>query len=106
MNTQVFNQLLQSQDVWILFLISVFIGVCMIEELLYEHTHPLCLVCIVDGLLFQKFYDPLFFLVEEYLYIPLCLIGEEIYDFTSDFMVYILRILRLNDHLLYQHRVF
>uniref|UniRef100_A0A7I4FVW3 Uncharacterized protein n=1 Tax=Physcomitrium patens TaxID=3218 RepID=A0A7I4FVW3_PHYPA len=75
-------------------------------QLLYEHTHPLCLVCIVDGLLFQKFYDPLFFLVEEYLYIPLCLIGEEIYDFTSDFMVYILRILRLNDHLLYQHRVF
>lgn len=97
MNTQVFNRLLESQDVWILFLISVLIVVCMIEELLYEHTHPLCLVCIVDGLLYQKLYDPLFFVVEEYLYIPLCLIGEEFYDVICESVVHMLRLLRLND---------
>jgi hypothetical protein len=51
---EVLNRLLESQDVWILILLSVLIVVCMVEELLYEHTHPLCLVCIVDGLLYQK----------------------------------------------------
>ena len=97
MNTTVLNGLLESQEVWILFLISIFIVVCMVEEFLYEHTHPLCLVCIVNGLLHQKLYDPLFFIVEEYLYIPLCLIGEDIYDAMCKFVVHMLHLLRLND---------
>jgi hypothetical protein len=94
---EVLNRLLESQDVWILILLSVLIVVCMVEELLYEHTHPLCLVCIVDGLLYQKLYDPLFFVVEEYLYIPLCLIGEEFYDVMCEHVVHMLRLLRLHD---------
>lgn len=105
MNAQVLNRLLESRDVWIVFLLSIFVLIFMLEELLYEHTHSLCLFCILDGLLYQKIYDPLFVLVEEYLYIPLCLIGEELYDVMCEIVIYALPLLRVNDRWLYQHRI-
>lgn len=95
------NKLLESEDAWIVFLLSFFVSICMLEELWYQHPHSLCLICIVDGLLYQKLYDPLFFLIEEYIYIPMCLIVEDLYDGFGDFVIYLFPILRGHERLLH-----
>lgn len=105
MNAETLNWFLESQGVWIAFLIILFFTVCLLEELFYQHNHPLCLVCIVDGLLYQKLYDPLFFVIEEYIYIPMCLIAEDLYVCLRDCLAYILPVVRINERWLHCYLV-
>ncbi|CAK9236635.1 unnamed protein product [Sphagnum troendelagicum] len=89
--------LLESQHVWIIFVMAGLMVVCMLEELWYQHPHPLCIICIIDGLLHQKLYDPLFFICEEYFYIPMCLIVEELFDILREFLEVIFPVLIRNE---------
>lgn len=89
--------LLESHHVWVVFTVAVLIFCCMFEELWYQHPHPFCIICILDGLLNQKLYDPLFFVLEEFFYIPLGLILEDLLDILWHFVESVFPIVARND---------
>lgn len=82
---------------WIVFAVAVLIFCCMFEELWYQHPHPFCIICILDGLLNQKLYDPLFFVLEEFFYIPLGLILEDLLAMLWHFVESVFPIVARND---------
>ncbi|BBN07458.1 hypothetical protein Mp_4g03910 [Marchantia polymorpha subsp. ruderalis] len=79
-----FAPFLDTEELWII-CVLLFFSLCLIlEEIIYQHRHPLCLICLLEGLLYQKLYDPLCVVLEEYIYLPLCLIMEELFEACYD----------------------